>query len=133
MRVLHLLSSTGVHGAETMAIELVRQLRALGAAPHVGLIETRGDAAAQIRERVADDAAECVLIPCSSQLDARVAGFLRRYIDDRGIDIVHAHGYKADFYALWSRRRAPVRLVATCHNWLGRSLKMRLYAALDKR
>ena len=48
------------------------------------------------------------------------------------MDVVHAHGYKADFYAaaaVWPRRTA---LVATCHNWPNKRPSMRAYAALDR-
>ena len=133
MRVLHLLSSTGVHGAEIMAIELTRQLRNLGLAPCVGLLETGGPTSAQIRRRLDDNGTENFLVPCRRPLDVRGIRFLRRFLQDRGIEVVHSHGYKPDFYAFAARRGTNARLVGTCHNWLGRDLKMRFYAALDKR
>lgn len=116
-----------------MAIELVRQLHALGIAPHVALLETKGSANAQIRQQLADFVTESILVPCRHQFDVRSIRFLRRYLQEWNIDIVHSHGYKPDFYALATRSRTPARLISTCHNWLGRDLKMRLYAAIDKR
>lgn len=133
MRVLQLLSSTGVHGAETMAIELACQLHALGVPPYVGLLETPGSASAQIRQRLADHVSESIVVPCRHQLDSRSIHFLRRYLRDQNIDVIHSHGYKPDFYALAAQIGTPMRLVSTCHNWLGHDLKMRLYAAIDKR
>lgn len=133
LRVLHVLSSTGVHGAETMAIELIRQLRVLGIAPYLALLETPGSTATEIAHRVRDAAVDRVVVPCRGQLDLRSVQALRRYIRDWRIHIVHGHGYKADVYALAARLGTGARLIGTCHNWLGRSLKMRLYAALDKR
>jgi glycosyltransferase involved in cell wall biosynthesis len=57
---------------------------------------------------------------------------LRRIIDERRIDIVHAHEYKSDVLAwLLSRRAIPL---ATAHGWFGSDTRReRLYYAVDKR
>jgi glycosyltransferase involved in cell wall biosynthesis len=133
MRVLHLLSSTGVHGAETMTLELGRQLRLLGVAPHLALLQTAGPAASEIARHAEVWAESCTVIPCNGRVDLSAVGHLRKILRAQGIDVVHCHGYKPDLYGLLARRGSRVSLIATCHNWLGSSLSMRLYAALDKR
>ena len=57
---------------------------------------------------------------------------IRRIVEGDGVDLVHAHGYKADFYALLATRMAKAPVTATCHNWLGESGTMRAYARLDR-
>lgn len=133
MRVLHLLSSTGVHGAETMAIELIRQIHRLGVIPYLGLLETRGPTNAEITRRARPYVLDHSVLPCRGQLDIRSIYLLRRYMREHDVHVLHSHGYKADLYALLARLGTRVRLVSTCHNWLGKDLKMRAYAALDKR
>jgi glycosyltransferase involved in cell wall biosynthesis len=45
---------------------------------------------------------------------------------------MHTHGYKSDLYGIAAARRARVPVVATCHNWTGASLPLRLYSILDR-
>lgn len=133
MRVLHLLSSTGIHGAEMMAIHLMRELRSLGFEIHLGMLETKGPTAEEMCRLVDGFVDKRVLISCHGPLDFGAVRNLRRYLLSNGIQMIHSHGYKADFYSLLARHGTRARLISTCHNWLGRSPRMRLYAALDKR
>lgn len=132
MRVLHLLSSTGFHGAENMAAVLVRRLAANGVQNHVGVLRSYGDSNLQILDAVRDIAHGHVF-ECRGRFDWRVIGALRRYIRWHDVDVVHSHKYKTNFYAVIAGLGLGRTLISTCHNWLGTSSKMRLYAALDKR
>jgi glycosyltransferase involved in cell wall biosynthesis len=56
---------------------------------------------------------------------------LRSYTRDRGIDIVHAHGYRADVLAyIATRGLRRVRLVTTHHGWIRNSRKQRVLARM---
>lgn len=72
------------------------------------------------------------IIPCDGRWDRHVAQRLRSLVDSRRIDVIHAHGYKADFYAAAAGRPRGGALVATCHNWPNKRLTMRAYAAVDR-
>jgi glycosyltransferase involved in cell wall biosynthesis len=56
---------------------------------------------------------------------------IRDCIKRRKIDLVHAHGYKSNIYAYAAARPSRVPLVATCHNWPGKTISLRLYYKLD--
>ena len=133
MRVLHLISSTGYHGAENMAAELIKQLHNLGVHNHIGVFHNEESTNKEIVNRTTAYIENGILFPCRGKIDIRTAMLLRKYIQENAIDIIHSHKYKTNFYALLANVGAGCRLVSTCHNWLGESLKMHFYAYLDKK
>lgn len=132
MRVLHLLSSTGYHGAETMAAELVRHTVAFGIESHVGIFDNGGRGDRQILEATREFARGTV-IPCAGQYDGAAVRAIADYVRDHRIDVVHSHKYKTTFHALLARRKQRFPLLATYHNWLEDSFMLKVYAFVDKR
>lgn len=127
-----MLSSTGYHGAEQMAAELIRRLTELGVTNHVGVFQSHRNSNTEILQTVRGSVEDGVLFPCHGRLDVGAVLALRRYLNTHGIDVIHSHKYKTNFYAFLARMGTGCRLVSTCHNWLGNSLSMRFYAWLDK-
>lgn len=132
MRVLHLLSSTGFHGAERMAASLVRSLATSGIGCHVGALRSGPQSNLDILEVVRDSGTHGIVIDCKGRFDRTVAGHIREYALASGIDIIHSHKYKTNLYARLAARGTELRLVSTCHNWVNSNLTLRAYAALDK-
>src|SRR5690348_9227933 len=89
LNILHLISSGGLYGAETMAVALCKRLQEEG---HTSLIGVFHNSHAPNTE-VADHARSCgvrvALVPCNGRLDYRTAGRLRRLIQEQHIDAVH--------------------------------------------
>src|SRR5688572_21437343 len=115
-----------------MTAELVRQLHKLGTTIDIGVFDNSGQGDRRILEVAAPYLHTGVVIPCRGQLDISTVKFLRRYIVDNNIDVVHSHKYKTTFYSLLARRSTKSRLVTTYHNWLEDTLALKVYAALDK-
>jgi len=132
MRVLHLLSSTGYHGAENMAAELIRQLSECGVENYLGVFHSNEGSNTEIVNAVDGSVRDAVVFQCHGRWDWRTVRVLRRYLRAQRIDVVHSHKYKTNLYALIASTGIRCGLVSTCHNWLGTSVKMRLYATLDK-
>lgn len=65
--------------------------------------------------------------------DPRVWPALKRLVQERGIDIVHAHDYKTDLLAYLLARSQGVIPMATVHNWAGVSWRERIYYWFDRR
>ncbi|HTU66399.1 MAG TPA: glycosyltransferase family 4 protein [Steroidobacteraceae bacterium] len=132
MRVLHLLSSTGYHGAETMAAELVRHTISFGVESHIGIFDNGGRGNRQILDATRDFARGTV-IPCAGQYDGAAVRAITEYVRAHDIDVVHSHKYKTTFHALLARRKRSFPLLATYHNWLEDSFLLKVYAFIDKR
>lgn len=133
MRVLHLLSSTGFHGAENMAAELIRSLSAEGIENHVGTFWSGEKSNTDILLAVHGDVKLATAFRCRGKWDWRTVIDLRSYLRKHRIDVIHSHKYKTNLYAAVARIGQRCVLVATCHNWLLTDPKLRLYAAFDKR
>ncbi len=70
----------------------------------------------------------------SGALDRHVLGKLRGVVDEVNPQIIHAHDYKASFYATQLARRYRIPRLATAHGWTGHTARERwLYYPVDKR
>lgn len=132
MKILQLISSGGFYGAESVLLNLAVELPHTGHSCVVGVFENSKNTNTEVGDRSEMAGLTVRRIPCRSRLDWRTVRQIRRIVEGDGVDLVHAHGYKADFYALLATRIAKAPVTATCHNWLGESGTMRAYARLDR-
>jgi len=132
MRVLQLISSRGLFGAENAMIELSKELRLSEYEPYVGIISNPQNYYKEIVKAAKDNNLKVDVFPCNNKFDLKTILKIKHYIKNNRIDIVHSHGYKSNFYALLATMNIGIRRIATCHNWLGESFKMRFYEYLDK-
>jgi len=85
-------------------------------------------------QRAAQAGVDYVEISERHSFDPTVWPQLRRLIDARQIDLVHAHDYKTDILALLLARSAGVAALSTVHGWTGHSRRERLcYYPADKK
>lgn len=85
-------------------------------------------------QRAAQAGVDYVEIPERHSFDPTVWPQLRRLIDDRKIDLVHAHDYKTDILALLLAKSSGVAALSTVHGWTGHSTRERLcYYPADKK
>jgi glycosyltransferase involved in cell wall biosynthesis len=130
--ILSLISSEGYYGAENMLIVLMQQLSRLGCHCIVGVLSGSSCFHTEVGEQARRRGLPVQSVPCRGRWDWNAIKQIRELLVKHNVDILNPHGYKADMYAYmaaWPKRAA---LVATCHNWPSRLLKMRAYAALDR-
>jgi len=86
-----------------------------------------------IDRRARDLPIDYLEIPERHSFDPRVWPSLLRTVRERRIDIVHAHEYKTDVYALALARAAGATPLATAHGWTGHSPReRRFYYPVDR-
>jgi len=132
MKILHIISSGGMYGAEAVILNLSRTLNE---GPHrsmLGVFSNSSNPNLQLHENATKEGIESYLIPCNGQIDRKAITSIRELAQRTGIDVVHAHGYKADIYAFFALRASGVSLVSTCHNWLDNDRKTSFYGILDR-
>ncbi len=134
MRILHLISSGGLYGAEAVILSLMEKLNRT--AEHKCALAVFHDPG-QPRPALYNAAlaagfeADLVhLLPCRGQLDFRLGQRLRGLAE--GFDVLHAHGYKADIYSAHAWKGSRPALVSTCHTWYDNDLAVRIYGAVDR-
>ncbi|MBU1012614.1 MAG: glycosyltransferase [Bacteroidetes bacterium] len=134
MKILHLIDSGGLYGAEIMLLNLATEQRKIGLSPVIGSIRKKG-----IPEKPIETEAMLrglILKTFDMKPGPNIMGALDilRYARRENIDILHSHGYKTNimlgFLPLWVRR---IPIISTLHGWTstGGWSKMRINEELD--
>lgn len=131
-KVLHIISSGGMYGAEAVILNLSRTLNEGSHESILGVFSHLPQPNLHLYEIAAKEGIEAHKIPCQGQIDRTVPAAIRALVRQSGATVVHAHGYKADVYAYLAMKRSPTPLVATSHGWIDNDLAMRLYGALNR-
>jgi len=135
MRVLHLIDSGGVYGAEIMLLGLVAAQLAAGIDAEIGSIGLAGEPERALERECRQRGIPCRSIRFSPSVNVFAAARLLRAVRREGIDLLHTHGYKPDIlFGLLRCLSGRIPTVATVHGWTEtrRFSKMGLYQALDR-
>ena len=132
MKILHIISSGGMYGAEAVILNLSRTLNEASHQSILGVFSNSSQPNLQLHERAQKEDIESHLIACNGQIDRSVPQAIRELARRTGADVVHAHGYKADVYAYLAMRNSSTPTVSTCHTWYDNDLVVRLYGMLDR-
>ncbi|WP_163337117.1 glycosyltransferase family 4 protein [Desulfopila sp. IMCC35008] len=133
MKILQLISSLGYFGAENVLVQLANELHKDSSCEVIaGIIENLGSPHVEVASECSKRGITSVCFPCSRKIDLKTILNLRQYIKDSNIDIIHSHGYKSNLYSFFSTFGLRVGLIATCHNWIEQSPKMKVYSVLDR-
>src|SRR5947209_9379318 len=131
-RIMQLISSGGYYGAENMVTQLCLALAKDNHHVTLGVFHNAHRPNTSIADEARVHGLQVELIPCSGRLDRRTIQGVRKLLRTRQIDVLHTHGYKADIYGYFAAKNTSASLVATCHNWPGKTHALQLYAALDR-
>src|ERR1019366_3893989 len=127
MKILHVISSGGMYGAEAVILNLLRTLQS---GPHkcvLGIFSNSANPNLQFHEQALKEGFESHLIICRGQIDRTTIADIRKLVVEADVDVVHAHGYKADIYVYLALRGSGVPLVSTCHTWYDTDLLVSMY------
>jgi glycosyltransferase involved in cell wall biosynthesis len=134
MRILHLIDSGGVYGAERILLYLAREQQRLGDEPILGSISRPGSGQTPLEALAQAWGVPVVPIRIGSRPTPGVVRTLLNHSQALGIDLLHSHGYKANILlgSLPRRWRGP--MISTLHGWTGgrRFSALWLYERLDR-
>lgn len=134
MRILHLIHSEGVYGAELILLYLAREQQRAGHEPFIGSMRDPGTPQTALEARAAAWGLRVVPIRIAPRPTPGVIRKLLRTISEHKPDVLHSHGYKADILLGPLPRRVRGPMLATLHGWTGGHLfsRKRLYESLDR-
>lgn len=132
MRILHIISSSGMYGAEAVILNLSRTLNEQGHQSMLGVFLNSTDPNLQLHESATSEGIESYSIPCNGQIDRTTLTGIRELTKRTRADVVHAHGYKADIYVYLALRGTKKPLVSTCHTWYDNNMMLTLYGKADR-
>jgi glycosyltransferase involved in cell wall biosynthesis len=134
MNVVHVISSGGMYGAETMLLRCAAAQRKLGANAVIADVCAPGRQSSELGRAARRQ--QLPVIPCTMRdgFDPRGARRLFATLRERGCDVIHSHGYKMNVHvAMWSPALRWACPVATVHGWTSVAAwgKAALYQRLD--
>jgi glycosyltransferase involved in cell wall biosynthesis len=132
MKVLHIISSSGMYGAEAVILNMSRMLLEAGHNSVIGVFVNSSNPNQQLHEAALKEGIESHLIPCRGQVDRTAIAAIRELAARTGADAVHAHGFKADIYVYLALRGRGVAFVSTCHTWYDTNRLVTFYGKLDR-
>lgn len=132
MKALHLISSSGIYGAETMILQLLRAMTRAGHQTLLGVFKNEQNPHTELSDRAKELSLDTIELPCAGRIDLSTVKQIAACAGDFGADVVHSHGYKANVYALLASFRSSRPLVSTCHNWTAQTRSIRAYAHFDR-
>lgn len=131
MKILHLISSAGVYGAETMVLNVTEAQKAQGHEPVIGVFRNHRCPNLALVDEARKRNLPVEIFDCRGRFDRLTVRSIRRFISSHSIQLVHSHGYKSDFYAYLAARATGAAFVATCHLWTRATRSLRVYEFMD--
>src|ERR1700730_18253178 len=110
MRILHLISSGGMYGAENVVAALALELERAGHFASVGVFENAHQPDRGVADEFARRGVRVVRVPCKGRFDWRSVANIRQLIKSSCFEVVHTHGYKSDIYGFLATRPLHVPL-----------------------
>jgi glycosyltransferase involved in cell wall biosynthesis len=132
VKVLQLISSGGYYGAENMLLNLIGGDEVTSLQNLLAVFRNRHCLNLEIYDRAIEKGVRAEMVDCHGKLDWPSVRSVRRLVRANGIDLIHAHGYKADLYGWAAARLEGKAVVATCHNWLAGGPMLAAYNVLDQ-
>lgn len=120
MRVLHVIDSGGVYGAEIMLLNLMHEQRAQGIEPVLCSIGEPGTTNKPLELRADQGGFEVLRLRMRKGLNLRGALAIARLGREDRCDLFHTHGYKGNILlGCLPRRLRRLPMIATLHGWTG--------------
>ncbi len=131
IRILHLRSSGGFYGAESVILNLIRQLNGSCSEQHILCLNNTKNPHTELVNKAMEEGLLAGSVDCRGVFDRGAVRSIRAYIIDHKIDILHCHDYKATVFGLIASRGLKLGRVATNHLWDTIDWKLWLYERLE--
>ena len=129
IKVLHLISSGGLFGAERVVLNLAGKSE--GVTSYVGAFNNQHNPHLEIIEEAQKSGLNTVVFNSRGKFDLGTIGAVKKFIIANKIDIVHTHNYKSDIVGFCATRLAGTKWMATNHLWHSTDQKLRFYEYID--
>jgi glycosyltransferase involved in cell wall biosynthesis len=131
-KVLHLIDSGGLYGAEKVLLALLEELKHSPFSCILGCIQESPDAPPEIAVRARQAGIPTVPFPMKRGFNLRGIRKITAFVRENGVNIVHNHGYKPNLFMAAVPRE--FKTLSTAHlRARHTALKGRLYEWLDAR
>lgn len=127
-RVLHLVSSNGLYGAERVILNLAQDEDTLS---YVGALHNCHNPHLEIIDEAKKMGLKTAVFNSRGRSDLKTIFKIKEFLRDNQIDILHTHNYKSDIVGFGAVLFSKSKWVATNHVWHGLDRKLRFYEKID--
>ncbi len=134
MRILHVIDSAGLYGAEIVVLYLMEYQKKIGLDPILVSLGCFNEGQKDIEIEAIKRKIETLTLRFKSGINLGAAKEILRLSQSLNVDIIHSHGYKGNiFLGLISRRLRKIPVITTIHGWTSTRLfsKMSIYQIID--
>lgn len=133
-KILHIIDSGGLYGAETVLLTLCQEQKRAGQQPVIASIREKNEQTFSLEEEAHKRGLEAIVFQMTDGPNVVGAWRIVHHARSHGFDILHAHGYKPDILLGFmpnTIRKLPI--VSTVHGWthVGRFDRLALYEYID--
>lgn len=132
VKVLHLISSFGLFGAENVVLSLGARFNQNGVVSTVGALNDQRNPHVEVLEKAKESGIATFSLQSNGRVDLAAIGRLRKYLIENRINLLHTHNYKSNLIGLMAAWFAGIPVVATAHGFTGSSKAVLLYEKIDK-
>jgi len=132
MRILHLISSSGMFGAERVLLNIGIGLRDKNHAAYLLCLRDSKKGVPEIHFEARRAGLASRVIFCDGRMDVKALFEIKNFMKTENIDVIHSHGYKSDIYGFIASKMSGKPIISTLHGWTGETFNVRLYERLDR-
>jgi len=130
--VCHLISSTGLYGAETVILNLLEVMRDNARFRCLlGCVEDKDNKRCALYQEAQRQGYHAFQVNVSNISMLRDIVVLRRSLSQEGVSLLHCHGYKASVIGYLVSLIYDIKLLITCHSLNPEGIKLRFYDKLQ--
>lgn len=134
MKILHIIDSGGLYGAEVVLLNLLAEQVKQGIEPIIASIGEKNIAEKPLEQEAKKKGFTVQPFRMRPGPNFIGAGEILQFARRQHIDLLHSHGYKGNIlFGLMPKRLRRIPIVATVHGWTSTSgfSKMKIYEWLD--
>ncbi len=132
LRVLHLISSSGLFGAENVLLNLARKTNGNKSIAYVGAFLNSQNPHLELIEEAKKYNLPTYILNSHGRFDLFSVFRLLNFLKKEKIDILHTHNYKSNLIGFFSARLAGIPIISTVHGYTNGSISLSLYENFDK-
>lgn len=136
MKILHILDSDGIYGAEVMLLNLMGEHMRMGHEPILlSMEDPTGSEKRSLAEEALKRGLDTIKFKSNRGYSLKSANKIIKYAVERGVELVHSHGYKGNILlASLPKHKRRMPIISTLHGWTSTTIfsKIWFYTIIDK-